>query len=189
MRTILAFSLVLLALPAFAAQTITWETLAPKTGPKIVIDASAQRLGEVDRSDFDGSEEDFDFFVEDMELMRSMQAPGGRLNAALDGKEVRIPGYVTPIAFDDENVSEFLFVPFLGACIHVPPPEANQIIHVTNAKGISAKDVWQPMWLTGRLEAKPVGTVLADVGYRMREAVVSAYDGTAEIVEDPIVVD
>ena len=189
MRLALALLLFLVPALAQAAQTITWEKLAPKTGPKVTIDIAAPRLGQVDRGDFDGSEEDFGFFLEDMELMRSMQAPGGRLNVALDGKRVKIAGYVTPIAFDDENVDEFLFVPFLGACIHVPPPEANQIIHVSKASGIKASDVWQPVWLTGTLEAKPVGTVLADVGYRMKGAVVTPYDGTAEIIEDPVSID
>ena len=189
MRLLLAFAFALIALPAFAAQTITWEKLAPATGPAVVIDAAAPRLGEMDVSDFDGSPEDLELHLEDMELMRSMQQEGGRLNAGLDGEKVRIAGYITPLAFDDENVDEFLFVPFLGACIHVPPPEANQIIHVRGAKGVKAADVWQPMWLEGTLRAKPVGTVLADVGYRMESALVAPYDGTAEIIEDPVAVD
>ena len=170
-------------------QTITWETLAPKTGPAIVIDVAAPRTGNVAAADFDGSKEDYEFFLEDLEIMRDMQPEGGKLNAALDGKQVRIAGYVTPVGFDDTDVVEFLFVPFLGACSHVPPPHANQIIHVKNAKGIKTEDLWRPMWLNGTLRAQPVATVLADVGYRMDSAVVEPYDGTAELIEDPIVVD
>ena len=167
-----------------AAQTITWQALAPATGKAVVLDPKAVRSGTPQRADFDGSQEDFEFFLEDMELMREMQPKGGFLASQLHDQEVRIAGYVTPVGFDDENVTEFLFVPFLGACIHVPPPEANQIIHVTNASGIKADDIWQPVWLTGRLQAKPVATVLADVGYRMVGANVAPYDGDPNALED-----
>ena len=169
--------------PALAGQTISWQTLAPATGAPVRIAAGAERAGAVDRSTFDGSDEDFSLFLEDLELMREMQPPGGFLNTALDGREVEIAGYVTPVGFDDDVVTEFLFVPFLGACVHVPPPEANQIIHVTNASGIRADDVWQPVWLSGRLRAKPVATVLADVGYRMNGATVRPYDGPSDALE------
>ena len=54
----------------------------------------------------------------------------------LDGKRVRIGGYVVPLDFEATNVKEFLLVPFVGACIHVPPPPPNQIIYVKSAKGL-----------------------------------------------------
>ena len=53
----------------------------------------------------------------------------------LDGKRVRIGGYVVPLDFEATTVKEFLLVPFVGACIHVPPPPANQIIYVKAEKG------------------------------------------------------
>ena len=40
----------------------------------------------------------------------------------LDGKSVRIPGYVLPLEFEDTGVTAFLLVPYVGACIHAPPP-------------------------------------------------------------------
>ncbi len=57
--------------------------------------------------------------------------------AALDGQRVQIGGYVVPLDFDATTVKEFLLVPFVGACIHVPPPPANQIVYVKAEKGFS----------------------------------------------------
>ena len=48
----------------------------------------------------------------------------------LDGRYVLLPGYVVPLEFSDSRIIEFLLVPWVGACIHKPPPPANQIVHV-----------------------------------------------------------
>ena len=48
---------------------------------------------------------------------------------SLDGETVRIPGFVLPLEFDETSIKEFLLVPYFGACIHTPPPPANQVIH------------------------------------------------------------
>ena len=59
----------------------------------------------------------------------------------LDGEFVRIPGYVVPFDFDsDQSWAEFLFVPYMGACIHTPPPPPNQIVLVRLAKKLVVKD-------------------------------------------------
>ncbi|MDA8870240.1 DUF3299 domain-containing protein [Rhizobiaceae bacterium] len=171
------------AVPGWASQTITWSSLAPDTGPEVRIDPNAERVGSIVPDDFDGTEEDRKMFEEDIEFMRGMQPEGGRLNTSLDGQEVRIAGYITPVGFEETNVTEFLFVPFLGACSHVPPPEANQIIHVTDGQGVRVEDVWSPVWLTGTLRAKPLATVLADVGYQMEGATASPYDGSEPTLE------
>lgn len=183
-RFLLAAFVVLFTLaPVSAQQTITWETLSPDSGKPVLFSPNAKRRGSVGIEMFGGSKTDYEYFLQDMELMRQMQPLGGFLNTGLDGKPVRIAGYVTPVGFDSENVTEFLFVPFLGACIHVPPPEANQIIHVTNAQGVTVNNLWEPMWLTGTLQAKPVATILADVGYQMAEAVAEPYNGDMDDLE------
>jgi hypothetical protein len=66
---------------------------------------------------------------EALEKMRSAwdQAP---VETALNGQRVRIAGFVVPLERKGEQILEFLLVPYFGACIHVPPPPANQIIHV-----------------------------------------------------------
>jgi hypothetical protein len=54
-----------------------------------------------------------------------------KFNKKLDGKTVKIPGYIVPLDHIGFGVVEFMLVPFIGACIHVPPPPPNQLIYVT----------------------------------------------------------
>ena len=51
----------------------------------------------------------------------------------LNGCEVRLPGYLVPLEGQAGEWKEFLLVPYFGACIHSPPPPANQIVHVKAA--------------------------------------------------------
>ena len=94
--------------------------------------------------------------------------------AALDGKRVSIGGYIVPLDFDATQVKEFLLVPFVGACIHVPPPPANQIIYVKSAKGFDVKGTFDPVYVTGKLTTTVAFTGLAEAGYSLEaEAIVS----------------
>jgi hypothetical protein len=54
---------------------------------------------------------------------------------AIDGKPVRVPGYIVPLDDDANQLSEFLLVPYMGACIHTPPPPANQMVYVKMLRG------------------------------------------------------
>jgi uncharacterized protein len=83
----------------------------------------------------------------------------------LDGKSVRIGGYVVPLDFNATKVKEFLLVPFVGACIHVPPPPANQIIYVKLDKGFEVAGMFDPVTVTGKLSAAQTFTGLAETGY------------------------
>ncbi len=68
--------------------------------------------------------------------------------SALQGKKVRIPGFVFPLDFESRELSQFLFVPSLGACEHVPPPPANLTVFTTMKKPVPF-NYGQPMWLEG----------------------------------------
>ena len=83
------------------------------------------------------------------------------------GKRVHIGGYVVPLNFDSTRVTDFLLVPFVGACIHVPPPPANQIIYVKVEQGFDVKGTFDPVWVTGTLKVTPTFTGLADAGYSL----------------------
>lgn len=87
--------------------------------------------------------------------------------ASLDGKRVHIGGYVVPLDFDAARVTEFLLVPFVGACIHVPPPPANQIVYVKAEKGFDVRGMFDPVWVTGILRVTPAFTGLAEAGYSL----------------------
>lgn len=67
-----------------------------------------------------------------------------------DGMRVRIPGYVVPFDFNPKKThTEFLFVPYMGACIHTPPPPPNQIIFVRADNGVKIDDIWVPYYVEG----------------------------------------
>ena len=87
--------------------------------------------------------------------------------ASLDGKRVQIGGYVVPLDFDATRVKEFLLVPFVGACIHVPPPPPNQIVYVKAESGIDVHGTFDPVWVTGTLTVTPAFTGLAEAGYSL----------------------
>jgi hypothetical protein len=87
--------------------------------------------------------------------------------AALDGKHVRIGGYVVSLDFDATKVKEFLLVPFVGACIHVPPPPANQIVYVKSDEGFDVSGMFDPVWVTGTLKVTTAFTDLAEAGYTL----------------------
>lgn len=85
--------------------------------------------------------------------------------AELNGKHVAIGGYIVPLDFEATSIKEFLLVPFVGACIHVPPPPANQIIYVKSAKGIEIAGSFDPVKVTGIIKTETAFTGLADAGY------------------------
>jgi hypothetical protein len=85
--------------------------------------------------------------------------------ADLDNQNVSIGGYVVPLDFDATTVKEFLLVPFVGACIHVPPPPANQIIYVKTDKGFEVGGQFDPVTVTGKIKTTVAFTGLADAGY------------------------
>lgn len=86
---------------------------------------------------------------------------------SLDGKRVHIGGYIVPLDFEATRVKEFLLVPFVGACIHVPPPPANQIVYVQAEQGFEIKGMFDPVWVTGTLKVTPAFTGLAEAGYSL----------------------
>ena len=93
---------------------------------------------------------------------------------SLNGKRVHVGGYIVPLDFDATKVKEFLLVPFVGACIHVPPPPANQIIYVKSEKGFDVKGTFDPVYVTGKLTTTVAFTGLAEAGYSLEAEVIEA---------------
>ena len=76
-------------------------------------------------------------------------------NQELDGKPVRIPGYLLPLEFDGDKVTEFFLVPYVGACIHTPPPPPNQIVHVKTDEGYTTDGgLYTPVWVNGMMKTE-----------------------------------
>ena len=96
---------------------------------------------------------------------------------ALDGQRVRLPGFVVPLETDAAEIAEFLLVPYFGACIHVPPPPANQTVHVITADGAAYRgELFDTVWVEGRMNVTPFSNELGDAGYRIDDAEVSLYE-------------
>ena len=105
------------------------------------------------------------------------QAPDAPVIAALDGEQIKLPGYIVPLDVTEEGrVTEFLFVPYFGACIHVPPPPSNQIVHVTSKEGVKLDELYQPYWIVGALQVKASTSELADAGYQMDAQRIVVYE-------------
>ena len=163
-----------LAGPAAAAQgafrEITWDDLIPTdwTPEAFLADLKLDELQDADPR-----------ASEAMQRMRDEwdRAP---VIERLAGASVRIPGFVVPLETDGEQIREFLLVPYFGACIHSPPPPANQIVHVKAAipaKGLRSMDT---VWITGTLRTERRDTDMGVSGYTVDGAVVEKY------VEPPV---
>jgi hypothetical protein len=96
---------------------------------------------------------------------------------ALNGQDARIAGFIVPLEGDGvDSVAEFLLVPYFGACIHVPPPPANQIIFVRLQKPYKlAEDMWNPYWIEGTLHTENVDAGIGVAGYTMKVRTIEPY--------------
>lgn len=95
----------------------------------------------------------------DWSALRELDLNSGKMSSTLknaDGKKVKIPGFMIPLEDNQNNVSEFLLVPSPMACIHVPPPPANQMVTVRMAGGRKATMTYGPVWAQGRLRISDV---------------------------------
>lgn len=94
---------------------------------------------------------------------------------SLDGQRVRLPGFVVPLEGDVKSIREFLLAPYFGACVHVPPPPANQLIHVLTDKPIPAEWLMMPVWVQGTLRVERFDSRMGNAGYRMKAVKVEEY--------------
>ena len=111
------------------------------------------------------------------------QEGSAQTNSKLDGVTVKLPGFVVPIHFvrlpssDGAGlVSEFLLVPYFGACIHMPPPPPNQIVHVKMTPPMQMQSMYDPVWVIGKLSAKSVSSQLADAAYSLAGVKIEKYE-------------
>lgn len=91
-------------------------------------------------------------------------APG---EPSMNGRKIRIAGYALPLENSANKVTEFLIVPYYGACVHTPPPPANQIIHAKSFKPLSGVKMMAPIWTYGTLNLHKESTQWGVAGYRL----------------------
>ena len=168
MKRLLLIVALLVALPLQAAddfKDIKWEALVPK-GWDPTKDLRALDLAKLQDNDPRA--------MEVLEKIKQMwdSAP---TEPSLAGTRIRLPGFAIPLENKAGKVSEFLLVPYFGACIHSPPPPANQIIHVlprSVAKNVKAMD---PVWISGTLASMKTDSYMGAAGYRVEATVVEPY--------------
>ncbi|MCR2745429.1 DUF3299 domain-containing protein [Limnobacter parvus] len=99
------------------------------------------------------------------------------VNPEYTGKKVRIPGFAIPIEQSEKGVDELLLVPYFGACIHTPPPPANQIIHVKLSEPQPAVGAMQAYWVWGELTATKFSSEeLGDAAYLLTATGIQPYE-------------
>ncbi len=94
----------------------------------------------------------------------------------LEGKVVRIPGFVVPLDDFQEEGAEFLLVPYYGACVHTPPPPPNQIVMVEMSGKKAVKlNLFDAVWMSGTLKIASVESPYGTVGYTLQGLKVEPY--------------
>ena len=94
-------------------------------------------------------------------------------------KKVRLPGYVVPLDAERSEKREFLLVPYLGACIHTPPPPANQIVLIRPTAQSKIKKLPESMdivWVEGEIKEGRVATSQGVSGYLLEAVSVAPYE-------------
>lgn len=132
---------------AATAREITWDDLIPPGLPYSEIIGE----GEVDEANDTWSP--------------IYDANATKLNEALDGAYIKMPGFVIPFEIGAEGVTNFMLVPYVGACLHTPPPPANQLVMVNATDPWPSDELWDPVWVTGTMRTKLQSTELGQTGY------------------------
>lgn len=147
-------------------QSIKWDNLLPKD------DLTALQVGPSSPpSILDGSSDDKIASPLSMKIAKPKDAYEKALISVkvvdkYNKKKIKLPGFIVPIDIEGEGVTKtFFFVPFFGACLHLPPPPPNQIVYATYSKGYQVKDLYQPFYIEATLYTKQTQNDLATSAY------------------------
>lgn len=146
-------------------KTITWDELVPKDWDPMK-EFKGMDLGVLQDGD-----------PRALQMMKKLREvwDNAPTNNAIVGQAVRIPGFVVPLEETKDGLKEFLLVPYFGACIHSPPPPANQIIHVlpkTASKGLRSMDA---VWISGTIAQLRTDSYMGAASYRIEALAVEPY--------------
>ena len=167
-RALLAL-LMMVALPLWAAEPrdLAWSEMIPPDAPPEVPNMTP--LHDLSKMS--------DALAAESAPAAKQDMPNAPVVRALDGQQIRLPGYIVPLEVSEEGrTTDFLLVPYFGACIHVPPPPSNQIVHVKSELGVKLDELYQPYWVEGPMQVKPSTSELADAGYQMEAQKIYVYE-------------
>jgi hypothetical protein len=170
MRKLLLLLALCVTLPVQAAEAykqIEWDTLVPKgwdPTQDLKVLLGSGKLKDSDPRAMDA--------LEKMKVLWD-SAP---TEPSLAGARIRLPGFAIPLEIKGDKVTEFLLVPYFGACIHSPPPPANQIVHATSAKALKGMRSMDAVWVSGILSLHRADTPWGKAGYRLAVDKVEPYE-------------
>ncbi|OMH26635.1 DUF3299 domain-containing protein [Motiliproteus sp. MSK22-1] len=142
-------------------RTLEWNDLIPaEFNPDRLVEKYQQKYNIDQLPDDDLRVEELMQRLEELEKLSPV-------NNSLNGNRIRLPGYVVPLETDGTSSSEFLLVPYFGACIHVPPPPLNQTVYVRvkNGNRATIRNLFDIVWVTGIMRVEKLSTELAEAGY------------------------
>ena len=117
----------------------------------------------------------------DWRLLAGLDYENGRASDTLrklDGKVVRVPGFVVPLDDATEEGAEFLLVPYYGACVHTPPPPPNQMAFVQMSGRRAVRlGLFDAIWMEGTLRIKNVDSPYGQVGFEIEGLAMKPYTG------------
>lgn len=103
----------------------------------------------------------------DEAALSSQQPESSGVRTEWNGQIVRLPGFIVPIDYAGTGVTAFILVPFVGACVHVPPPPANQLVFVTTEEPYQSSGLFEPVNVIGMFGVSSMSTQLADIAYAL----------------------
>ena len=198
--------------PAFAVETIDWQGLVPPIDEALdpytrlsddeqgslydlwmvresrkagIVDDELKDMEQAAAKNLAAGGFDADKILGELDdFIAIMEENNTKLVDSLDGKDVRIPGYVLPTEFSGNQVVEFLLVPYVGACVHTPAPPPNQMVLVKVDEGFETEGLFAPVWVTGRINTgistQSVyivdGSLDVEAGYRIQASDVAPYE-------------
>ena len=108
-----------------------------------------------------------EFIDHDGPPMSSEQPASTGVRTDWNGQVVRLPGFIVPIDHQGTGVTAFILVPFVGACVHVPPPPANQLVFVTTTTPYESSGLFEAVKVTGMFGVASMTTQMAEIGYAL----------------------
>jgi hypothetical protein len=154
-----------------------------KSAPERVNDAMQQEAEEAEQTLRAEGVDIEELMNQRLEIMALREKQANAVVPELNGIRVKIAGYALPLEYRGNKTTEFLLVPWVGACIHTPPPPPNQIVYVSNSDGYLSRGLFEPIWVTGELNVKQQqrnlyltdGSADIHVGYEISADSVSPY--------------
>ena len=111
----------------------------------------------------------------DQAPLSSRQPSSNGVRTDWNGQIVRLPGFIVPIDYSGTGVTAFILVPFVGACVHVPPPPANQLVFVTTNVPYESTGMFEAVNVIGMFGTASMSTQLADIAYALSADQIEPY--------------